>query len=91
MDIAPVFNKFLIDIINKDTNEVIVNLSECDYIDSSILGALVSGVKRARKMNGDLKIVSQSQNEYSMLTLTKMDNIFQIFSNLKEAVNSFKN
>jgi anti-anti-sigma factor len=89
LDVASKFNKFLIGMINKDKNKIIVNLTNCDYIDSSILGALVSGVKKAITMEGDLRIVVRNQSEYSMFSLTKMDNIFQIFSNLKDAVNSF--
>jgi hypothetical protein len=46
-------------------------------------------VKKAITMEGDLRIVVRNQSEYSMFSLTKMDNIFQIFSNLKDAVNSF--
>ncbi|MDO8549067.1 MAG: STAS domain-containing protein [Ignavibacteria bacterium] len=89
MDMASTFNKFLQEIISKERNKIIVNLSDCEYIDSSILGVLVSSLKKAITLDGELKIVWRDQNEYSMFSLTKMDNIFRIFNNLKDAVNSF--
>ena len=89
MDMASTFNKFLQEIISKERNKIIVNLSDCEYIDSSILGVLVSSLKKAITLDGELKIVWRDQSEYSMFYLTKMDNIFRIFNNLKDAVNSF--
>ena len=89
LDVASKFNKFLIGMITRDTSKIIVNLTNCEYIDSSILGALVSGVKKATTLEGDLRIVVGKHSEYSMFSLTKMDNIFRIFSNLKDAVNSY--
>jgi anti-anti-sigma factor len=89
MDMATNFNNFLNEVINKNNIKVVVNLAYCDYLDSSFLGALVNGVKKARKQEGDLKIVYHNLNEYSMFSLTKMDNIFQIFTRLKDAVDSY--
>ena len=91
MDMASMFNKFLQEIISKERNKIIINLSHCEYIDSSILGVLVSSLKKAIALDGDLKIVWHEQNEYSMFSLTKMDTIFKIFPNLKDAVNSYSN
>lgn len=89
IEAASSFNIFLNDLINDEDNNLIVNLSKCQFVDSSVLGVLVNSLKKARKNKGDLKIVWPTQNESSTFRLASMDNIFQIFSNLKDALNSY--
>ena len=89
MDNAGSFSKFLSDLINSNKTKLIVNLSRCEFIDSSILGALVNSLKKITALGGDLRIVWLDQSEYSMLNLTRMDKIFQIFNRLKDAVESY--
>jgi len=89
LEVASIFNKFLDKIINKERNKIVINLSNCEFIDPSIFGVLVSDIKKVRTTGGDLIIVRNNESEYSMFTLAKMDNIFKIFHNLKEAINSF--
>ena len=88
-DALPLSN-FLSDLINSYKNNFIINLTKCEYIDSSVLGALVNALKKATTNGVDLRIVWPDQGEYSMLHLTRMDKIFQIFNSLKQAVESYQ-
>ncbi|HSR16466.1 MAG TPA: STAS domain-containing protein, partial [Ignavibacteriaceae bacterium] len=89
MDAAISFNKFLTNTISKERNRIIINLSECEYIDTSILGVLISGLKKVLSFKGGLILVWPHQDEYSMLSLTKMNSIFKIYDTLKAGINSF--
>ena len=89
MEVASSFSKFLMEIVNDKKIKLIVNLSRCEFIDSSILGVLVNSLKKVTALDGDLRIVWPSRDEHSMLYLTRMDKVFQIFHNLKDAVESY--
>jgi anti-anti-sigma factor len=89
MEVAQVFNKFLNKIISRERNKIVVNLPVCEYMDSSILGVLINNLKRAMSFKGGLVLVLYDQNENSLFSLTMMNKIFQIFHNLKDALNSF--
>ncbi len=70
--------------------KIIVDLSACDFVDSTFLGALVGGLKKATKMKGDLKIVGFRPAVKSMFELTRLFRIFETFNDLQDAIKSFK-
>jgi anti-anti-sigma factor len=89
LEIAASLRNFLNRIVSEKYNKVIVDMSNCDFVDSTILGVLVSTLKKARGVNGDLKIVWCDQEETSMFYVTRMDKVFMIYDNLKDAVRGF--
>lgn len=89
MDIAFAFNKLLQRIISTERNKVIVNLSNCEFIDSSIIGALVNNLKKATSVGGDLRLVGFHPSVNSMLELTRMKRVFESFKTIEEAIKSF--
>jgi len=70
--------------------KVVVDISECEYIDSTFLGVLVSGLKKAANRGGDLKLVGFKPAVQSMFQLTRMFRVFESFTDLQEAVKSFR-
>lgn len=89
MDSAPEFREYLMRLIENDERNVIVNLAMCDFLDSSFLGALVFGLKKLKAEGGNLKIVIATQAPAGILSLTKMDQVFTVFNNMDDAINSF--
>lgn len=70
-------------------NKIVVDLSACEYLDSTFLGVLVSSLKKAVKMNGDLKLVGFKPAVRSMFELTRLFRVFESFSELQDAIKSF--
>jgi anti-sigma B factor antagonist len=70
-------------------NNVILNLQDVDYIDSTGLGALVICYTTLKKANGSLKILNLTRRNVELLVLTKLTTVFEIFDNEQDAVNSF--
>ncbi|MFO7983230.1 MAG: STAS domain-containing protein [Desulfuromonadales bacterium] len=68
---------------------IVINLGEVRFIDSSGLGALVSGYKNASARNGNLKLCSLQPQVKSMFELTRLHRVFEIFPTTDEAVGSF--
>ncbi len=68
---------------------LVVNLEAVRFIDSSGLGALVSGYKNASSREGNLKLCSLQPQVNSMFELTRLHRVFEIFPGSDEAVTSF--
>jgi anti-sigma B factor antagonist len=79
----------LLKLIDEGKNKVIISLEKAEYVDSSFLGILVAGLKRATMKDGDLKIFGLQPAVKSMFELTRLYRIFDIFNTREEAVNSF--
>jgi anti-anti-sigma factor len=68
---------------------MIVDLEECEFIDSTFISSLVIALKAINQKEGTLKIVAAHSEVQSVLELTGMIKVFEIYKNVKEAVNSF--
>jgi len=75
--------------IDEGNPNVLVDLSASDFVDSSFLGALVAGLKKATMKSGDLKIVGLQAPVRAMFELTRLYRIFEIFDTKEEALGSF--
>lgn len=89
VEFAGKFKEDLLKQIDENSDKVVVNLSQCEFVDSSFLGALVAGLKKTTMKGGDLKIVGLQPPVQAMFELTRLYRIFDIFDNEEEAVNSF--
>lgn len=70
-------------------NQIILNLKEVDYIDSTGLGTMVICYTTLQKAGGNLKLVNLNRRNIELLLLTKLSTVFQIFGDEQDAVNSF--
>lgn len=81
------------DIINKLIEEkkfnVIINLEQVSYIDSSGIGALISSLSNLKKYQGGLKIINVFASVRKVFELTKLTSFFEIYDLEDEAVNAF--
>jgi anti-sigma B factor antagonist len=68
---------------------IILDLREVDYIDSTGLGALVVCFTTLRKLGGKLKLDNLNRRNIELLLFTKLTTVFEIFNDEQEAVNSF--
>lgn len=68
---------------------IILNLAEVDYIDSTGLGGLVICFTTARKAGGMIKLLNLTRRNIELLVLTKLETVFEVFADEQDAVNSF--
>jgi anti-anti-sigma factor len=54
-----------------------IDLSATDFIDSSGLGVLISGLKVARQAGGDLRIAAPTVQVTTVLELTNLDRVLR--------------
>ena len=68
---------------------LIIDLSDVRFVDSSGLGARVSGFKNASAREGSLKLCCLQPQVRSMFELTRLHRVFEIFTTVEEALESY--
>jgi len=75
--------------IEQGYRKIVVDLSTCEFLDSTFLGALVVTLKRVTAKGGDVRLVGFHPAVHSMMELTKMHRVFESFPTKEEAIRSF--
>jgi len=68
----------------------LLNLADCDYIDSSGLGELVTSFTTVRNAGGELKLLNLTKRVQDLLQITKLLTVFESYNDETEAVKSLK-
>lgn len=66
--------------------QLVIDLSQVNFIDSSGLGALLSGFKSANLRSGSLVLAGLQSRVQSMFELTRLHRVFEIFSTVDHAL-----
>ena len=69
---------------------ILLNLADVDYIDSSGIGELVSAYTAVRSKGGELKLLHLTKKVHDLLQITKLFTVFEVFSDEPSAIGSFK-
>jgi anti-sigma B factor antagonist len=76
--------------ITEGKSMILINLTDVPYMDSAGLGVLVSGLKNANRLSGDLRIWGLQDEVKSIFELTRLNKVFQIFEDENSALVSFQ-
>jgi anti-sigma B factor antagonist len=63
-----------------------IDLNECEFMDSSGLGAIIGGLKVARQAGGDLRIARLTPQVRTVLELTNLDRVLRPYESVQEAL-----
>jgi anti-sigma B factor antagonist len=83
------FSETLHSLMEKGKKNVIVDMSHVGFISSSGLGILISGLTSLKKGGGDLKLAAISHKMEGLLSITKLDQIFEQYETVEQAEASF--
>jgi anti-sigma B factor antagonist len=70
-------------------NQLILNLAEVDFIDSTGLGALVVCASATKRDGGTVKLLNLNKRNIELLVITRLTTMFELFDDEQDAVNSF--
>ena len=87
---APEIKDIVNKLIDQKKYNVIINLKEVTYIDSSGIGALISSLSNLKKYQGGLKIINVFASAKKVFELTKLTSFFEIYDSEDEAVKAFQ-
>ena len=79
---APRLRDRLMEVIDHGGRRVYVDLTACEFIDSSGLSALVTALKRARSAGGDLGLICPSGNIRRLIEVVALDRVFNLYDDL---------
>jgi anti-sigma B factor antagonist len=83
------FRERLQKLIDSARTNIILNLKDVDYIDSTGLGALVMSYTSLQRAGGKIKLLNLSRRGIELLVMTKLTTIFEVFDDEQNAINSF--
>ena len=66
--------------------QVLVDLTGVPFVDSTGIGVLVGGLKRAREAGGSLHLVVDSPGVLKVLRITSLDQVFPVHETLAAAM-----
>lgn len=77
---------YILRLLDSGDIRLVVDLGEVRFIDSSGLGALLSGFKNAGLRQGSLTLVGLQPRVQSMFELTRLHRVFEIYPSVKDAL-----
>ena len=76
-------------LIAKQQRNILLNLGEVPYVDSSGIGELVSAFSAVKKSGGQLKLSNVTKRVRDLLKISRHDLLFEIHEEESAAVHSF--
>lgn len=74
-----------------NNKKIIVDISNCDFIDSTFLGVLVASLKRTKENGGDIKIaIASSSFAEGIVNNSGILRVFEIYTSVEDALESFR-
>lgn len=83
---APRLRELLIDLVNRDSYQIVVNMEKVEFLDSTGLGVLVGGLKRVRAHDGSLDLVCTQERILKVFRITGLTKVFGIYGSVDDAI-----
>ncbi|MBI4579261.1 MAG: STAS domain-containing protein [Planctomycetes bacterium] len=83
---TPQVHKALVGACEERPRQLVVNLTEVSYMDSSGIGTLVEVFRRVNAYKGGLALCGLNERVRSVFEITKLDKFFKIFATESEAM-----
>lgn len=77
------------DLIGKGQKDILLNLGDVSYLDSSGLGELVTAYTSVKNAGGELKLLNLTKKVQDLLQITKLYTVFDVKDDEASAVSSF--
>ena len=83
------FQQLMRERIESGQRYFVVNLAQCEWIDSLGLSELVRSLSHVMRQGGNLKLACAQQKVKNILSITNLNRVFEVFDDEASAVNSF--
>ncbi len=83
------FNEAVRKYLNEGKKNIVIDLSGVTYVNSTGMGMLIRNYTTVANAGGKLKLASINERMRGLLSITKLNQIFEIYDTVDEAVKSF--
>ncbi len=87
---APEFKRAINNAIESGVTDLVIDLSQVSYMDSSGFGTLLGATKRVRLKGGSINLVGCNEAIERMMKITRLDTVFNLFRTVPEAAARIK-
>jgi len=89
MAVADILKRRLVELVDRGTRQLVLELADVHYVDSSGLGAMVAGLKHARSAGGDIRLCALQADVRAVFEMTRLTKIVRIHVTRQDAVASW--
>ena len=83
---GPQLERRVLEALGRGASEILVDLSEVTFIDSTTIGILMRARKRLIPLKGRLLLVCSDQNILRLFEITALDRLFEVYRTRDEAL-----
>ena len=84
------FNNAIKNLLEEKNKKIVVDFGEISYVNSTGLGIIVRGYQSVKAAGGNIKLASPNKKMQSLIELTKLDAIFDVYESTDIALRSFE-
>jgi anti-sigma B factor antagonist len=79
------------DLKQSGKTNVVIDLGDTDFMDSSGIGALISGLTSMRKSGGDVRLANMEKRIRNLFLITRLlGSVFEDYESVEKAAQSFR-
>ncbi len=75
--------------VEKGRTNILMDLRSVSYISSTGIGSIIKAYRSVLRKDGHVKLLNPSQCVRNILSISKLDGMFEIFTDEKQALASF--
>ena len=87
---ATILHEKLHECVENGNKKVVIDLAKVEWMNSTGLGILISGLTTMKNNGGELKLANVTDKIQSLLTITKLVTVFEAHDSVDEAIASFQ-
>ena len=84
-----VLSEMIAQLLKDGHKQLLVNMADVPFIDSSGIGGLIKSFSRVKTDGGKLKLLNPSRTTRQLLSITGLLSVFEIFDDEATALSSF--
>ncbi len=77
------------DLVESGRTKIILNFLQVSFMDSAGVGELAGAYLPVKSKGGELKFLNPAKKVHAMLQITKLDKVFEVYTDEQTAIQSF--
>jgi anti-sigma B factor antagonist len=86
LHVGPEFERRVLEALGRGASELLIDLSEVSFIDSTTIGILMRTRKRLAPVGGRVLVVTSDRNILRLFEITALDRMFEIYARRSDAL-----